>query len=412
MKTTAASHTIGKGSQPDNVFSVVQKAREAKANLGEDKVIDGSIGAMRGEDGKFSIIPAFDELYRNSNSQDMYDYSTITGSAAFQKAAIEYAFMGCMPQGVIARAVGTPGGTGAIRMMMYNYLENGDYVLIPDWCWGAYKTIAGECQRQVATYALFNSNLCFDSTSVKEKSAELIEKQNQILAIFNTPGHNPTGYSISSDEWSDLIAFYIDLANKYPEKHIAIGLDMAYVDYSGDPIEARSFLKLFEDLPDNIQPLIGFSMSKSFCAYGLRSGALIGFHKDPEVMESFFQISTYSARGTWSNGAHGAQEALVHLMENTEITEKANRERAELSGLLKARAEIFVNEAKEVGLDILPYRGGFFITIPAKNPKETADKLQKKNIFLVPLAKGVRLAICGVPKNKIGGIATAVKECL
>ena len=81
--------------------------------------------------------------------------------------------------------------------MIYNYLDNGDYALIPDWHWAPYKTIAEENQRKVETYVMFDENLQFSTKDLKEKAAKLLAKQNQILVIFNTPGHNPTGYSLS-----------------------------------------------------------------------------------------------------------------------------------------------------------------------------------------------------------------------
>ena len=54
------------------------------------------------------------------------DYATITGSPEFIKAAIDYTFMGNQPAGTRAAAVGTPGGSGAVRSMIYNYLDNGE----------------------------------------------------------------------------------------------------------------------------------------------------------------------------------------------------------------------------------------------------------------------------------------------
>ncbi len=50
---------------------------------------------------------------------------------------------------------------------------------------------------------------------------------------------------------------------------------MAYIDFAGTVEETRSFMKYFNDLPENLLVLIGFSMSKGYTLYGMRSGAII-----------------------------------------------------------------------------------------------------------------------------------------
>ena len=412
LQSTAAGHAAGKGSEPDSVFAVVARIREAKTQPGAEKIIDGSIGAMRNEDGSFSILPVVDEVYRSLPPEDLMDYATITGSPEFIQAAINYTFMGNQPAGTYAAAVGTPGGSGAVRSMIYNYLDNGDYALIPDWHWAPYKTIAEENQRKVETYVMFDENLQFSTKDLKEKAAKLLAKQNQILVIFNTPGHNPTGYSLSEEDWQELIPFFRELAKANPVKRVVIGLDMAYVDYCGDPVKARHFLSLFTDLPENMQVVIAFSMSKSFFVYGMRSGAIVGFHASQEVMRDFTNIHSYSARGTWSNGSRGAQQMLAKICGDPILTARANAERGALVDNLIARADIFVKEAKAADLKILPYFGGFFITIPAKDPKALCAKLEEEKIYLVPMSKGVRLAVCAVSRAKMPGLAGRIKAAL
>lgn len=409
MRSTAAGHAAGKGSEPDSVFAVVARIREAKTKPGAEKIIDGSIGAMRNEDGSFSILPVVDEVYRQLPPEDLMDYATITGSPEFIKAAIDYTFMGNQPAGTRAAAVGTPGGSGAVRSMIYNYLDNGEAALIPDWFWAPYKTIAEENQRRAETYTMFDEELKFFTKDIKEKAKKYLAAQNQILVIFNTPGHNPTGYSLSEEDWADLIPFFKELALANPGKRVVIGLDMAYVDYCGDPVKARHFLSMFTDLPENMQVVIAFSMSKSFFVYGMRSGAIVGFHQSAEVMKDFTNIHAYSARGTWSNGSRGAQQMLAKICNDPALTARANAERGSLVKDLIERAAIFVKEAGEAKLRILPYFGGFFITIPAKDPKALCAKLEEEKIYLVPMSKGVRLAVCAVSKTKMPGLAARIK---
>ncbi|MGM9569644.1 MAG: aminotransferase, partial [Phascolarctobacterium sp.] len=50
--------------------------------------------------------------------------------------------------------------------------------------------------------------------------------------------------------------------------------------------------------------------------------------------------------------------------------------------------------------------------IPAKNPDAICDKLHENNIFAVPLAAGVRIAVCAVPLKKIAGMAAKVNAAM
>ena len=86
-----------------------------------------------------------------------------------------------------------------------------------------------------------------------------------------------------------------------------------------------------------------------------------------------------------------------------------------LSQNLKQRAEIFVNEAKACGLVTLPYQSGFFLMVPTDTveiAQEAARILREEDIFLVPLGKGLRVALCAIVKEKITGLAERINEAL
>ena len=100
---------------------------------------------------------------------------------------------------------------------------------------------------------------------------------------------------------------------------------------------------------------------------------------------------------------------LAKICNDPALTARANAERGSLVKDLIERAAIFVKEAGEAKLRILPYFGGFFITIPAKDPKALCAKLEEEKIYLVPMSKGVRLAVCAVSKTKMPGLAARIK---
>jgi len=401
----AAPHAVGKGGNPDVVFATLKRANEAIAQYGLENVVNATIGAICDEQEKFVSLSAVEKHYRQLPSEDLMNYAPIAGLPEYLQAAIDLTFMGYQPEGTYARAVATPGGSGAVRHVFFNYLEPGQKVLIPDWFWGPYRTIAQEHKRGVETYQMFDENNNFILTSVKEKSLALLKEQDNLVVVFNTPGHNPTGYSMTEQEWSELLDFYRECARD-EKKKITLLLDIAYIDYAGTVKETRGFMKLFKGLPANILITFAFSMSKSFTMYGMRSGAVIGLSSYPEIMEEFANINSFSSRAVWSNNTRGPQRLLADVMANPELKAAIDQERKSYYDLMVKRADIFLKEAAEVGLKTLPYRGGFFITVPAANPREAAAKLEKERIFAVPLAKGLRFAICAMPVHKIPGVAT------
>ena len=406
-----ASHAQGKGKEPDAVFAVLKRAKDAIAVLGKDKVINAVIGSIYDDEGRFVTLPSVNEYFRQIPAEEMMDYAPIAGLPDFLEAAIDYTFQDSKPENVFIKAVSTPGGTGAIRHSFFNYAEFGQKVLIPDWFWGPYRTIAEEHGIKVDTYVMFDKEYNFTLSSIKHKSEELLKVQDRLVIIFNTPGHNPTGYSMTEKDWLEVLKFYKECA-KNKQKKIVLVLDIAYIDYVGKPSETRKFMKLLGGLPENILIIIAFSMSKSFTMYGMRSGALIGLSSSQEEAEEFSRINSYSSRGVWSNGTRGAQRLLTEVMKDPALRAKIDAERKKYRELIYRRADIFLKEAREIGLVTLPYHGGFFITVPAKDPKAAAEKLALDNIYVVPLKMGLRLAVCALPTYQIPGLAAKIKAVL
>ncbi|MDD2402014.1 MAG: aminotransferase class I/II-fold pyridoxal phosphate-dependent enzyme [Clostridia bacterium] len=407
-----ASHAKGKGTESDAVFTILKEANDAIKRVGKDKVTNASIGAIYDENENFATLSAVREYYQKISAEDLMNYAPIAGMPAFLEAAIQQTFKGFQPKNTYARAIATPGGTGGIRHIFYNYVEQGQKVLIPDWAWGPYHTIAKEHMRDVETYNMFDDEYKFSLQSIIDKTTELLEIQDNLVIVFNTPAHNPSGYSMSSEEWKKLIEFFKECAVNNEKKKIILLLDMAYMDYAGTSEETRGFMRHFAGIPANMFVTIAYSMSKSFLMYGMRSGAIIGLSTSKDVVEEFSRVGSFSNRGVWSNGTRSAQKLLADVVNNPELASEIDKERAYYSTLLFKRAAIFLKEAKEVELQTLPFHSGFFITVPSSDPRKLTEILMESNIYTVPLKKGIRFAICAVPVLKMSGMARKTKEAL
>lgn len=333
----------------DPIFHIAELAKKRIAEVGHEPVINSTIGSLMDDDGN---LVAFDSVYstfRNLKDTEIAAYASIAGIPEFLENVVYACFKHHKPDGYI-EAVATPGGTGAVRNAIANYSEIGDEVLVQDWHWAPYGTIAQENRRKITTFELFDENGNFNFKSYENKVLELLEKQKRILTILNTPAHNPTGYNISDDEWKQLVEFYTKTANEHPDWRIIVLCDIAYIDFAGKGESARQFMEILSGMPENVLPLYAYSASKAMTMYGLRNGALLCVAPTQEIADEFKASCSFSNRGTWSNGTRSAQATLAKIISNDQLREAYEAEQADWRDTLQTRAKAFMDSAKEVGL--------------------------------------------------------------
>lgn len=409
MVSIAAKHAKGKAAQ-DKIFGANAAAVAAAAKYGKEAVTNATIGAILDEDEKLVCLPTVEKVYRSLATNELIAYAPISGLPEYLDCVLTAAFGASRPEGHIA-AVATAGGTGAIHHAIWNYLDAGETALCSDWYWGAYKVLCADMGRKFTTYKMLDENNKFNLAALKEKVNELLAQQDNLLYLLNTPAHNPTGYSLSEEDMDGVLEILKEAA-AIPGKNIVLFLDVAYIDYAGEKEEVRKIFKKLGNLPENILSIVGYSMSKGFTMYGQRTGAMIGVSSSAEVIQEFADINQYTSRATWSNINRPAMRTLATIYSDPELLDEVCKERDYYYQMIKARADVFTKEAAECGLPMLPYVAGFFLSIPAKNPDAICDKLYEENIFAVPLAAGVRVAVCAVPLRKIYGMAAKINAAM
>ena len=409
VMSIAAKHAKGKAAQ-DKIFGANAAAVAAAVKYGKDAVTNATIGAILDEDEKLVCLPTVERVYRGLATNELIAYAPISGLPEYLDCVLTAAFGQSRPEGYIA-AVATAGGTGAIHHAIWNYLDEGETALCSDWYWGAYKVLCDDMGRKFTTYKMLDENNKFNLAALKEKIDELLAKQDNLLYLLNTPAHNPTGYSLSEADMDGVLAILKEAAAK-PGKNIVFFLDVAYIDYAGEKEEVRKIFKKLGNLPANLLSIVGYSMSKGFTMYGQRTGAMIGVSSSKEVIKEFEDINQYTSRATWSNINRPAMRTLATIYSDEALLAEVCKERDFYYQMIKARADVFTKEAAECGLSMLPYVAGFFLSIPAKNPDAICDKLHEDNIFAVPLAAGVRVAVCAVPLKKIYGMAAKINAAM
>lgn len=392
----------------DKIFGISGRAKAAIAKKGKENVINATIGALLDDEGQLIVLSSVDEAVKSLSPAQYAEYAPIAGTPGFKEAIVKAAFGEYVPKGYVG-VVASPGGTGSLRNAIANYTCLGDKFLTHDWHWGTYKNIGMEIGRGEEIFDMFDEEGNFNLVDFEYKVKKLLRIQDRLLIIINTPANNPTGYSLSDEDWDGVIRILNDTD---PAKKVALVVDVAYIDFAGDEKEVRSFLPKLEELKENVLPMLAYSASKTFTFYGCRCAATICIAKSEEVRDEFERVLAFSARASWSNSPRMAQEVIAKIYSDSELLAKVDEERAGFRNMLLSRGHAFEEEAKKEGLQMVPFRGGFFCSVPCEDPDAVSKRLEEVDVFVVPFTKGVRVSIASISEEKCRKLPKMIKAAL
>lgn len=393
----------------DPVFYAAANCNRAIEKYGKENVINATIGTLYDEDNNLVALKTVYGTYDSIDPKEKAAYAkSFAGNPDFRRQAYKWVTQGSnvnLCHGVCA----TPGGTGAISATFSSILDNGDTIVLPNIAWGSYWTMSQTNNFKTTEYRMFDGD-SFNIKSFKETCDKVMEKQGKVLALINDPCHNPTGYSMTNDEWSQVIDVVNELSEKGP---FVLVDDIAYIDFSYDLENSRKYMDNFNKLGKNALIVVCFSTSKTLTSYGLRCGAAVAMAREEESVKEFLSLCEKTARSVWSCIPNAAMENFVKV--TTEKHDEFMAEKQYYVDLVKQRSDIFKKEADECGLPYYPYKEGFFVTVRLPD-NETCEKYQQAlfdaNIFGVRCDKGIRMAVCSLPIRHTMGLAAKMKKIL
>ena len=260
-----AAHEGRPGDDP--IFALNKEATERRAR--GESIVNATVGALLDDSGKLAVLPTAARAVHEVPAAEWAAYAPISGSPDFLRA-VEDDLLGRHPRlRDCAVCAATPGGSGALHHAIKNFLEPGQALLTTSFYWGPYQTLADEAERRVVTFEMFASKdgeLSFDVAALDRALGATIAEQKRALLFLNDPCHNPTGYSMTDDEWRDVI----DCVRKHggEDAPVTLLVDIAYADYGNR--DFRAALGRFEAVLDRAQLVFAYSASKAFTQYGLR----------------------------------------------------------------------------------------------------------------------------------------------
>lgn len=393
----------------DTVFKVAKLAKEDIEKNGNDLVINATIGSLYDENGKLVALNSVYEHYNQLSSVTKAAYASgFNGNEEYRKEVWNWLVQE-KQLNLAHRVIATPGGSGAVSSTFFNILEANETVVIPDIAWSAYQLMADYYNLKTVHYKMFEESH-FNMSSFKQACLNTLKNQSRLLVVINDPCHNPTGYSMTLQEWEEVIAFLNECSKKVP---CILLNDIAYIDYGFNSDQTRDYLNCFNQLEENVLTVVAFSCSKTCTAYGLRCGAAVLIGKDEKKLDETEIVFEKTARAIWSNVANAAMDNFSWLIKENKAA--FLEEKQFYIELLKKRSALFIKEANDCHLPLYPYKEGFFVTIKVQDEKlkqKFHQALMHQHIYTVEVNQGIRIALCSLSLEKISGLAFKIKEVL
>ena len=272
----------------------------AKVNLG--------VGVYFDDKGKLPLLECVQAAEKMMmEAPKARDYLPIDGIAAYDKAVQGLVFgadSAAVKAGRIATAQAV-GGTGGLKVGA-DFLKrlNADAtVLISDPSWENHRALfegAGFPVEQYPYYDAAQRGIDFDGML-----AALDKATAGTIVVLHACCHNPTGYDITADQWTKVIA-------TVKSRGLVAFLDMAYQGFGEGIAEDGAVVGMF--MTAGLDFLVATSFSKSFSLYGERVGALsVVCGSQDEATRVLSQLKRV-IRTNYSNPpTHGAQVVALVL---------------------------------------------------------------------------------------------------
>src|SRR5689334_18987693 len=163
----------------DPIFALNKEATERRAR--GESVVNATVGSVLPDDGKLAVLPTASRVVHEVPAAEWAPYAPIAGSPDFLNAVIADIFKDEPEMKACAVAAATPGGSGALRHAIANYLEPGQSLLTTSYFWGPYQTLADEADRKVATFSMFDAKGDIDIESLDRALEKQIASQGRVL---------------------------------------------------------------------------------------------------------------------------------------------------------------------------------------------------------------------------------------
>jgi len=380
---------------PDKILQLMKMFREDPRH---DK-IDLGVGVYKNADGITPVMRAVKAAERRLWEQETTkSYTALAGEPAYQDAMRGLVLGDSVAPARVAAAA-TPGGTGAIHMVLETIQMGAPEatVWLSDPTWPNHPSIINHLGMRMAKYRYFNNaTLAVDFPGMM---ADLATVARGDVVLLHGCCHNPTGANLNLSQWGQV-------ADLLLEKGAIPFIDIAYQGFGdGLDADAAGVRLLAGRMPEM---MIAASCSKNFGVYRERTGIVLAIAPDTAVRDVTQGNLAHLNRQNFSFPPdHGAR--LVTMI----LTDPALRAdwQAELEdvrlGMLTIREQLTTELQRLSGSDrfgFIAQHRGMFSRIGA-SPEQVLALREKHAIYMVGDS---RVNIAGLNETTVPILARAL----
>ena len=388
----------------------------------ETSVVPNAVNATIGiatDNKKALSLPSINEVIKELSTTDYLPYSPTPGLLKIREVWKEKIFKenSIINPEYLSLPMVTTGITQGIDIVANLFSEKDDALLLPNLFWQNYAQIFTiKLGNNIYKYNQFDNENNFNLSDFKHTLYNI--KENKISIILNFP-NNPTGYTPSTEELTQLVSIIDVFAKENPNKNLIIISDDAYFGLFFEENHKTPTLSATYKLVDNNNCLVVKldGITKEYYGWGLRVGFITYYTSDDELRKIVLEKTQGYLRSTTSSPSNLSQQIALRLLESSQVKQEKTYNDSIIEGRYRILKEAIAKYNLDDDVTILPFNSGYFFTI--KMPEHIdAHKFRLK--FLNDYKYGVysmddshiRIAFSCLDKELIPDLIKNFKLCI
>ncbi|MDE0886681.1 MAG: aminotransferase class I/II-fold pyridoxal phosphate-dependent enzyme [Myxococcota bacterium] len=332
------------------------------------------------QDGGPMYLPSVHRQLADVETADAYPYAPVPGRPGLRahwrdKIVTEN-------PGLAGKSFGLPVVTAAIThglaLASELFVDEGDFVLLPDKLWGNYRlNFEVHAGAEIGTFPFYSEG-AFNCEGFDRALAEASEGRDKVIVLLNFP-NNPTGYMPTEVEAESIVASL--LARAKAGTQLVVISDDAYFGlfyHIGGPSSTQSLFARLTGLHPNLLAVKLDGATKELFVWGLRCGFITFGPGRPETAEAVCAALEAKVKGAIRGGVSSVGQLSQSLVEHALASPSIEAERAEKNAELRKRAERVAEVAGQPAYaeswNVYPFNSGYFMCVAVKGVD--AEKLR------------------------------------
>jgi aspartate/methionine/tyrosine aminotransferase len=323
------------------------------------------------ENGKPMYLDCIYEGLKAFDPKDLFPYAPATGKPELRAKWKEKMLKEnpAMNGKYISTPIVTNALTHGLSIVADMFMDNGDYVVMPDMFWGNYRlTFSVRRGAEISTFNTFTDDGKFDVNALLEKVKECAKIKDKVIIILNFP-NNPAGYMPTVDEGKAIADGLIEIANSGTK--LVVVTDDAYFGLFYEDSMTESLFGYLAGESDNLLAVKLDGATKEEYVWGFRVGFITfgSTNNTPQanLLGALEKKVAGLIRGTISNCPHPSQTFVLKALEHPNFYADKQKKYE----IMKARGlkvkEVLNNSDYSDEFTYYPFNSGYFMCLKLKN---------------------------------------------